>query len=363
MPIQSHFMSSVAEGAPAEVETVAAKEDKPKAESVPELVVSAVRLNKFLAHNGVSTRRQADELIEAGKVRVNGTVVTQVGTRIQPDTDVVTLDGKPITAARVKPELFIMHKLKGELVSSAGVDARDRDVRQRKAAAGDGDGDAASKMALLDRAALMGLPRGLIAVGGLDYNASGVQLLTTSTAVATALEGQAAAGQLMREYETRVYGSQARRAVRALRAGGSIREVGRVLPCEITVINARDKGKAADAAGASGGAGKGAAAKGGKGTAADADRRGWSTVLPGSADADAIAALTGGAIAGDPSSSSSAAGGARAGAGAGAIARSAAEEDALLGDDEKPRTVLLRIRSANSVSALTALLHSSSRCL
>lgn len=344
--MRSHYMSTVAEAVPAEAATVAAKEDTPTAESAPEPVIGAVRLNKFLAHNGVQTRRQADEMIEAGKVRVNGTVITQVGTRIRPDADVVTLDGKPVTAARVKPELFIMHKLKGELVSSAGVDVRDRDVRQRKAAAGGADDDAASKMALMDRAALMGLPRGLIAVGGLDYNAGGVQLLTTSTAVATALEGQAAAGALMREYEMRVYGTQARRAVRALRAGGSIREVGRVLPCEITIVNSRDKGKprdaAADAAAGGAGAGKGAA-KGGKGTAADADRRGWSPLLPGSADADAIAALTGGAIAGDGSSS--------AGAGAGSTAAaSAAEEDALLGDDEKPRNVLLRIRSANSVS-------------
>lgn len=352
LTLQARNLSSESKTAPVETETVVSTKDAPKSEREPILAPASVRLNKYLAHNGVATRRLADEMIAAGRVRVNDTVITQVGTHVHPGSDIVSVDGKPIVAARIKPELFIMHKLKGELVSAAAVDARDRDVRQRRA--GDGSsgaaaGDAASKMALLDRTALMGLPRGLIAVGGLDYNASGVQLLTTSTAIATALEGQAAAGSLVREYEMKIYGTQARRAVRALRAGGSIREVGRIAPCEITLLNARDKGKsdaaaAAATAGKGKGAAKGRAAAGGGGSATDADRRGWSPLLPGSADADAIAALTGGAI-----------GDAGGGAGVGSSttvsdAQRQAEEDSLLGDDETPRTLLLRIRTANSVS-------------
>lgn len=47
-----------------------------------------IRLNKYLAHAGISSRREADKLIEAGLVTVNGKLVTTVGTKVQPGDDV-----------------------------------------------------------------------------------------------------------------------------------------------------------------------------------------------------------------------------------------------------------------------------------
>ncbi|NJM94240.1 MAG: rRNA pseudouridine synthase [Cytophagales bacterium] len=55
-----------------------------------------VRLNKFLADCGVSSRREADKLINQGRVTVNGKMVDQLGTKINPQ-DQVSLDGKPLT--------------------------------------------------------------------------------------------------------------------------------------------------------------------------------------------------------------------------------------------------------------------------
>jgi 23S rRNA pseudouridine2605 synthase len=58
-----------------------------------------VRLNKFLAGSGVASRREADRLIEAGRVRVNGRVVSELGTRIDPVRDRVEADGRPVKGA------------------------------------------------------------------------------------------------------------------------------------------------------------------------------------------------------------------------------------------------------------------------
>jgi len=57
-----------------------------------------LRLNKFIANSGVCVRREADLLITAGAVTVNGTVVTELGTKVHP-TDEVIVEGQ-----RIKPE-------------------------------------------------------------------------------------------------------------------------------------------------------------------------------------------------------------------------------------------------------------------
>ncbi len=56
----------------------------------------AVRLNKFLADSGVASRRKADELIAAGRVRINGNVVKKLGTQVHPAHDDVTVNGTPV---------------------------------------------------------------------------------------------------------------------------------------------------------------------------------------------------------------------------------------------------------------------------
>jgi 23S rRNA pseudouridine2605 synthase len=58
------------------------------------------RLNKFLAHAGVGSRRHCEELILRGRIRVNGDVVRELGTRIDPAADKVSVDGKPLEQER-----------------------------------------------------------------------------------------------------------------------------------------------------------------------------------------------------------------------------------------------------------------------
>ena len=58
-----------------------------------------LRLNRFIAMSGVCSRREADELIKAGKVKVNGEVVTEMGVTVSPDAD-VEYDGKKLKAEK-----------------------------------------------------------------------------------------------------------------------------------------------------------------------------------------------------------------------------------------------------------------------
>jgi 23S rRNA pseudouridine2605 synthase len=124
-----------------------------------------VRLQKVLARAGLGSRRGGEALIEAGRVTVNGRVVTELGTKVDPSRDKITVDGKPI--APQEPTYIVLNKPDG-VVSSAEPDV---DPRGR------------STVVSLVRA---GGAR-LFPVGRLDYHTRGVLLLTNDGDLAARL--------------------------------------------------------------------------------------------------------------------------------------------------------------------------------
>jgi pseudouridine synthase len=70
-----------------------------------------VRLNKYLALSGVGSRRKNDELILSGVVKVNGRVVKELGTKIDPSSDHVTVNGKPVSQSE-RPLYILFNKPK-----------------------------------------------------------------------------------------------------------------------------------------------------------------------------------------------------------------------------------------------------------
>ena len=80
-----------------------------------------MRLNKAIADAGVASRRHADELIRGGRVRINGKVVTELGTKISI-SDVVTVDGEPIT--RTKHLTYVLLNKPKVVISTSSDDAR-----------------------------------------------------------------------------------------------------------------------------------------------------------------------------------------------------------------------------------------------
>ena len=54
------------------------------------------RLQKFLAESGIASRRKCEELIQQGLVKVNGKIITELGTKVNPNTDIVEYNGKKV---------------------------------------------------------------------------------------------------------------------------------------------------------------------------------------------------------------------------------------------------------------------------
>ena len=75
-----------------------------------------VRLQKFLAKAGVCSRREGERFIAAGRVRVNGSVVREMGSRVDPEADRVEVDGR-LVAMEEKPVYILLNKPKGYISS------------------------------------------------------------------------------------------------------------------------------------------------------------------------------------------------------------------------------------------------------
>ncbi len=69
-----------------------------------------IRLQKFLAESGVASRRKCEELIEYGKVKVNGKTVTKLGTKINPNIDEVEYNGKKIKKIKKEYTYILLNK-------------------------------------------------------------------------------------------------------------------------------------------------------------------------------------------------------------------------------------------------------------
>jgi len=78
--------------------------------------VALERLQKILSNAGVASRRQAEELILAGRVQVNGEVVTTLGSRADPEQDEILVDGEPVRHDRYR--YFVLNKPRGFLTTA-----------------------------------------------------------------------------------------------------------------------------------------------------------------------------------------------------------------------------------------------------
>lgn len=115
-----------------------------------------MRINKYLAAAGLASRRGSDELVKAGKVKVNGVTVTELGLDIKPG-DNVTVEGKKITVDN-EFVYFLLNKPKGYI--SAVKDDKERDT----------------VVDLIDERDKKG--KRVFPVGRLDYDTEGILLIT-----------------------------------------------------------------------------------------------------------------------------------------------------------------------------------------
>lgn len=128
--------------------------------------MTGIRLQLVLAKAGVASRRAAETLITAGRVAVNGRVVKELGTRVDPVGDRVSVDGREVQ--REAPAYYLLNKPKGYVTTAADPEGRP------------------TVFDLLPRRELSAEVR-LFAVGRLDFNTEGALLLTNDGELAHAL--------------------------------------------------------------------------------------------------------------------------------------------------------------------------------
>lgn len=116
------------------------------------MINSLERLQKIIAQSGVTSRRKAEQLILDGKVRVNNKTVTELGSKAS-STDKIEVDGVPLQ--KEMPVYYMLYKPRG--VISSLKDDKDRKV-------------------VTDF--LQDVPERVFPIGRLDYNTSGILLLT-----------------------------------------------------------------------------------------------------------------------------------------------------------------------------------------
>src|SRR6202035_4976619 len=153
------------------------------------------RVARGIARAGRASRREAEAWIAAGRVAVNGAVITSPACNVTAQ-DKVTVDGAPLPA-RERTRLFLYHKPRGLMTTHADPQGRPTIFQHLPE----------------------NLPR-LISVGRLDFNTEGLLLLTNDGALARVLELPTTGW--LRRYRVRAHGAVTQRALDGLRDGVTI---------------------------------------------------------------------------------------------------------------------------------------------
>jgi pseudouridine synthase len=168
------------------------------------------RLQKLIAAAGIASRRHAEQMITAGEVTVNGKVVTELGTKADPQKDHIKVRGKLInpTLERREKVYVLLNKPKGYLSSVTDPDGRPTVLELLPASLGR-----------------------VYPVGRLDFNTEGLLLLTNDGDFTNFIT--AARNKVDKVYEGKVKGIPEEQAIARLRRGVTLEDGTRTAPAKI----------------------------------------------------------------------------------------------------------------------------------
>jgi 23S rRNA pseudouridine2605 synthase len=181
----------------------------------------AIRLNQYLAQIGVASRRGCDEIIAAGRVRIDGRIVRELGTRIVPAEHAVSVDGKAVGRPQ-RRLVFLLHKPRG-YVSTVS--------------------DPEGRPTVLDLCRPLARKQRLFPIGRLDVNTTGALLITNDGELCYRLTHPRYS--IPRVYQVRVRGDvsdfQLRRLLRLAQEGIRDREQPRATRPSVEVVTQLEK--------------------------------------------------------------------------------------------------------------------------
>ena len=168
------------------------------------------RLQKIIATAGIASRRHAEQLITAGEVTVNGKIVTELGTKADPQSDHIKVRGKLINPSRQKSQkvYILLNKPRGYLSSVSDPEGRPTVMELLPASLGR-----------------------IYPVGRLDFNTEGLLLLTNDGDFTNFVT--AARNRVDKVYEAKVKGVPDEKSIERLRRGVTLEDGVRTAPAKI----------------------------------------------------------------------------------------------------------------------------------
>ncbi|ASS77167.1 pseudouridine synthase [Tumebacillus algifaecis] len=165
------------------------------------------RLQKVLAQAGVASRRKCEEIITAGQVQVNGVVVTELGTKVNPHQDRIEVNGVPITS---EEKVYIMLNKPIGVVSTAS--------------------DPQGRKTVVD---VVGADQRVYPVGRLDLDTSGLLLMTNDGELANGMMHPR--HEIDKTYRAWVRGNVNSEAAKQLASGVEL-EDGPTAPAKVKIV-------------------------------------------------------------------------------------------------------------------------------
>ena len=172
-----------------------------------------MRIQKKIAESGIASRREAEEMILEGRVKVNGEVIYRPGHPIEVDVDNITVDGKPLPQ-KEKFYYFGFHKPRGCICSR-------KDPQERKS--------------IYDY--LKDIPIRIESIGRLDFNTSGLILLTNDGNLSHQLTHPRQ--DVPKRYRVKVWKRPDEKKLKRLRNGIKL-EDGRTKPAKVKITESTD---------------------------------------------------------------------------------------------------------------------------
>jgi 23S rRNA pseudouridine2605 synthase len=172
------------------------------------------RLQKILSRAGVTSRRFAETMITEGRISVNGKIVTELGTKADPETDAIKVDGKPVVISK-KRIYLLLNKPAGYVTTLA---------------------DPAGRPVITEL--VKDIPERLFPVGRLDFNTEGLLLLTNDGEWANRLAHPS--HEVEKEYLVKIRGSLSADRVAQL-ANGIKLDDGWTAPAKVVIIRVLEK--------------------------------------------------------------------------------------------------------------------------
>ena len=169
-----------------------------------------VRLQKYIADAGTTSRRKAEELILAGRVRVNGTIINTLGTKVDPTKDVVQVDQKFIHPEKVEKLYIVLNRPRGVITSVSDPEGRET---------------------VIDL--LHSIPQRVFPVGRVDYLSEGLLLLTNDGDFAHLIMHPK--HEIVKVYEVKVFGVVTDKILKEL-SRGTRQKDGLLKPLSVRVI-------------------------------------------------------------------------------------------------------------------------------